>query len=89
MTPAPAPGLFNITSIVPQGNDVLITWQTVGGETNVIQATTGTSGNYSNNFTDISPIIVPNAGDLTNATYLDTGGATTVPTRYYRVRLVP
>jgi len=89
VTPAPAPGLFNITSIVPQGNDMLITWQTVGGETNVVQVTTGTSGSYSNNFSDLSPIIIPKGGDFTTTNYLDVGGATNGPMRYYRVRLVP
>ena len=89
VTPAPAPGLFNITSVVPQGNDMLITWQTVGGETNVVQVTTGTSGSYSNNFTDLSPIIIPKGGDFTTTNYLDAGGATNGPMRYYRVRLVP
>jgi len=90
VNPLPAPGAYRITSVVPSTNDIRINWQTVGGSSNVVQATSGTgSSDYSNNFTDISPIIVPNAGDLTNATYLDTGGATTVPTRYYRVRLVP
>ncbi len=44
VTPVPAPGIFNVTSVVPQGNDMLITWPTVGGETNVLQVTTGSSG---------------------------------------------
>ncbi len=89
VTPAPVPGLFNITSITRQANDLLITWQTVGGETNVVQATTGTSGSYSSNFTDLSPIIIPKGGDFTTTNYLDPGGATNAPIRYYRVRLVP
>ena len=89
VNPVPVPGLFNITSIVPQGNDMLITWQTVGGETNVVQATTGTSGSYTSNFTDLSPIIIPKGGDFTTTNYLDVGGATNGPMRYYRVRLVP
>ena len=89
VNPVPVPGLFNITSIVPQGNDMLITWQTVGGETNVVQATTGTSGSYSNNFTDLSPAIVVPGTSLGTTNYLDVGGATNFPTRYYRVRLVP
>ena len=89
VNPVPVPGLFNITSIVPQGNDMLITWQTLGGETNVVQATTGTSGSYSSNFTDLSPIIIPKGGDFTTTNYLDVGGVTNSPMRYYRVRLVP
>src|ERR1017187_449325 len=81
VNPVPVPGLFNITSIAPQGNDILVTWQTVGGETNVVQTTTGTSGSYSNNFTDLSPIIIPKGGDFTATNYLDVGGATNSPDR--------
>jgi len=80
---------FRITSIVQQGNDVLLTWRTAGGKTNVVQATRGVSGNYSNSFTDLSPIIVPNGDGLISANYTDVGGATNKPARYYRVRLVP
>jgi hypothetical protein len=89
VNPVPDPGTFRITSITTQTNDVRITWQTVGGRTNVVQATTGTSGNYDTSFSNISAIIIGSGGDLTNATYLDVGGATNVPARYYRVRLVP
>jgi hypothetical protein len=67
---------------------VLVTWATAGGETNVVQATAGLpDGSYSTNFIDLSPfIIIPGSGDaITN--YLDSGGATNVPGRYYRVRL--
>jgi hypothetical protein len=88
VNPPPPPGVFNVTSLVVQGNNNLITWKTVGGETNVVQATAGTSGSYSNNFIDISPIIVGSGGDLTGTNYLDVGGATNFPARYYRIRLV-
>ncbi len=80
---------FCITSIVQQGSDLLITWTTAGGKTNVVQATTGASGSYSNNFIDISPIIVPTGSDLTSTNYLDSGAATNFPARYYRIRLTP
>jgi hypothetical protein len=58
----------------------------IGATTNVVRATAGKAGNYSNNFVGLSPIIVAVGGDLTNANYVDVGGATNVPTRYYRVR---
>jgi hypothetical protein len=81
---------LQVTSIVRQGNNVLLTWLTTGGKTNVIQFTKGAAGgNYSTNFTDLSPIIVPNGLGLTSTNYLDIGGATNTPSRYYRVRLVP
>ena len=81
---------FRIISAVSQGNDVLITWTTAGAHTNAVQATTGDgSGGYSTNFTDISnPIIISGSGDATT-NYMDAGGATNSPSRYYRVRFVP
>jgi hypothetical protein len=88
VNPPPPPGVFNVTSVTVQGTNTFITWNTVGGETNVVQATAGTFGNYSNSFADISTNIIGKGGDLTNASYLDVGGATNFPARYYRVRLV-
>jgi hypothetical protein len=67
-----------------QGNNVSVSWKTIGGETNVVQAAKGTP----TNFADISPAIVAGGGDLTNASYVDVGGATNPPGRFYRVRLV-
>ena len=78
---------FQIAGIVKEGDSVRITWNCVNGRTNTLQAASGdASGGYSNNFTDI--FVVTNAvGSVTN--YLDNGGATNKPARYYRVRLVP
>jgi polygalacturonase len=81
---------LRIVSALRQGGDVVITWTTTGGFTNAVQATAGNgSGGYMTNFTDISsPIIISGSGDaITN--YVDGGGATNSPSRYYRVRLVP
>jgi hypothetical protein len=88
VNPPPPPGVFSITNVTVQGNNNLLTWRTIGGETNVVQATVGNSGDYSNNFADISPNIIGSGGDLTNASYTDIGGATNFPALYYRVRLV-
>jgi T5SS/PEP-CTERM-associated repeat protein len=79
---------FRITSLVPQGNDLLVTWNMGSGKTNALQATAGdANGGYNtNNFTDIFTV-TNTVGSVTN--YLDTGAATNVPARYYRVRLVP
>ncbi len=84
------PNTFRITSIAPQGNDILITWMMGPGATNTLQATAGDgSGGYSTNgFTDI--FIVTNnttVGTVTN--YLDIGAATNTSSRYYQARLVP
>lgn len=80
----------SIVAIAQESNDIRLTFKTVATKTNFLQATSGTAdGSYSNNFTDISPVIIaPGAGSIiTN--YLDVGGATNRPSRYYRVRLVP
>jgi hypothetical protein len=81
---------LRIISVVPQSNDLVITWTTAGGYTNAVQATSGDgSAGYGTNFVDISaPIILPGGGDATT-NYVDAGGTTNVPSRYYRVRLVP
>ena len=84
----PPPGVFKVTSAVAQGTNVLVKWTTIGGETNVVQASAGNFGGASNTFVDISPNIVAGGGDLTNASYMDVGGATNKAARYYRVRLV-
>jgi hypothetical protein len=81
---------FNITSIARVGNDIVLTWNTTGGNTNAVQATNGSNGNYStNNFADISgQIIITGSGSVTT-NYVDSSGATNSPSRYYRVRRVP
>jgi fibronectin-binding autotransporter adhesin len=84
-----APALFQITSITVEGTNVLITWTDKAGQTNIVQATNGIDGNYANNFTDLSsPIILTGSGNVTT-NYLDVGGATNSPSRFYRVRVGP
>ena len=84
VNPPQLPGNFAITRTAKENNNIRITWQTVGGLTNVVQAMSG----LGNAFVDISPRIVARGGDLTTTNYLDVGGATN-PARYYRVRLGP
>ena len=82
--------VLRVTSAMRQGNDVFITWTTAGGHTNAVQATAGDgNGGYATDFVDISgPVMISGVGDqATN--YTDSGGATNIPSRYYRVRLVP
>ncbi len=78
---------FRITNIVNNGTDMLITWTMGSGRTNALQFTSGGSGGYATNgFADLF-IVTNTVGTVTN--YLDIGVATNMPTRYYRVRLVP
>jgi hypothetical protein len=79
---------LRITSIAAQGADVLVSWTMGAGKTNALQVTSGDPGGgyVTNGFTDIFGV-TNTVGTATN--YLDVGGATNVPARYYRVRLVP
>ena len=81
---------FRITSVTRQGHNLLLTWMMWPERTNALQATRGGIGGAytTNGFTDI--FVVTNTvmpGIVTN--YLDVGGATNSPARYFRVRLVP
>jgi len=79
---------FRITAVAREGNDVRVTWVTGIGLTNALQTTAGAAGGgyQTNNFSDI--FTVTNTADTTT-NYLDLGGATNTPARYYRVRQVP
>jgi hypothetical protein len=82
--------LFSITAISRAGNNMAISWQTPGGVTNIVQATNGgPGGSYNTNFVDLSPQFIIPSGSPITTNYLDVGGATNIPSRYYRVRLVP
>jgi PKD repeat protein/endonuclease/exonuclease/phosphatase family metal-dependent hydrolase len=79
---------MRITSITTQGANVTVNWMSGVGKTNALQAASGDpNGGYgTNGFADIV-IITNTLGTVTNG--VDMGGATNVPSRYYRVRLVP
>jgi polygalacturonase len=84
--PTNSASAFQVVSCATTSNDLVVTWRTVGGHTNAVQVT---SGNYNTNFTDLSgSIVITGSGDQTT-NYTDGGGATNVPARYYRVRLLP
>ena len=65
-----------------------MTWTMSGSRTNALQATAGDgNGGYNTNgFADIFTV-TNTVAPVTN--FLDAGGATNFPARYYRVRLVP
>jgi autotransporter-associated beta strand protein len=87
LNPTNGASVLRITSVTRQHSDVMITWTTAGGHTNVVQAV---AGSYSTNFTDISAsIVILGSGDGLTTNYLDTGAATNWPTRFYRIRLAP
>ena len=83
--PANSASAFRIIGVTATNNDAVVTWRTAGGRTNVIQAMSELSGSYSN----LSPnIVIVGSGDATT-NYLDVGGATNQPSRFYRICLVP
>jgi PKD repeat protein len=85
--PTNSASALRITSVVRQGSDVFLTWTMGNGKTNALQFSAGVAGGgYSTNFADLF-IVTNTVGNATN--FLDVGGATNVPSRYYRVRLVP
>ncbi len=87
MSPTSSASSFRITSVAREGNNLRITWMTGIGRTNALQFTAGSAGSFATNgFTDLFTV-TNTVGSVTN--HLDIGGATNVPARYYRVRLVP
>jgi hypothetical protein len=78
----PSTGTFQIVSITRSVNDITIAWTAASTGTNVVQAENGNCN--TNNFSDISGSIIVSGG-VTNS-YIDVGGATNAPSRFYRVR---
>jgi hypothetical protein len=93
LNPTNAASVFRISSVVrDSSNNVHISWSAAGVRTNAVQVSGGNAtGGYTSNFFDLTTppyIVLPVSGDvMTN--YIDVGGATKSPTRYYRIRLVP
>jgi pectate lyase len=88
--PTNSASALRITSAVREGANVVISWLTGAGRTNVVQASAGEANGYSTNFYDVSDwIIIPGVDQDVATNYVDVGGATNTPARYYRVRLAP
>ncbi len=80
---------LRIISVTTTGINVQVGWTTVGGKSYVVQSAPSAGGSYTDDFTDASPVIaIPGTGySITN--YVDPGGATNNPPRFYRIRLGP
>lgn len=82
--PTNALSQLRIRALTLDGTNVLISWQTAGGRTNVVQ----TAPSLSDAFTDASPpLVIPGSGD-TLANHFDPAGAN-ASARFYRVRTAP
>jgi T5SS/PEP-CTERM-associated repeat protein len=84
LNPTNSASVLRIISVVPQGDDIVITWTTAGGRTNVVQAAPNLGAGYSN---ISSNVLITGSGDTTT-NYLHLGATTNFPSRFYRVRLV-
>ena len=82
--PTNSASAFRITSVVRTSNDMRVTWSTVGGRTNAVQAAASSGGSYSN----VSPDLIMFGSGDTTTNYLDIGAGTNTPSRFYRVRLI-
>jgi T5SS/PEP-CTERM-associated repeat protein len=81
---------FRVTGITNQTGSVNLAWTTVGGRSYVVQTNAPPpNGSYTNNFSDFTSTVAVPGQSLGTTNYLDLGGATNTPSRYYRVRLVP
>jgi len=75
---------YRLTDVAVEGADVRITWETVGGRTDLIQASADAAGPY----TDVgSAISISGVGVVTKDSVVTGGAASTV--RFYRIRSVP
>ncbi len=86
--PTNAASNLQITSIVSQGNDVKITWSAATNKSYVVQMASGFTGSVTNGFSDLGTVTVPSSPAITATNYVDLGGATNGPARFYRVKLV-
>ena len=83
--PTNGASLLQLTKIECVGDDMWVTWTTVGGHSYVLQTNAVPN---SSGFSDYSPTItVPGTGESTT-NWPHAGGAA-LPRRFYRVRLVP
>jgi hypothetical protein len=77
-------GEIRITAIERLGDNIRLTWNTLGCFTNFVQASPALTVSTNNNFTNISgPIYVPAAVQQTN--FVEIGGGTNRPNRFYRI----
>ena len=87
--PTNSTSAFRILEIAPLDEDVLVTWEAIGGKWYIVQTATNLDGGLPNSFYDLNPMIIaPGTGEYALGV-IYSGVATNVPSRYYRIRLVP
>jgi hypothetical protein len=83
--PQDSASAFRIKSILPEGNDLRITWSVSTGKTYNVQATTNL---VDGSFTNLATVIVPSFPAISETNYLDAGAVTNGESYFYRIRLV-
>jgi len=87
--PTNSASAFRITSIIPQGDDILITWTAVTNKSYIVQVTTNTlDGSFTNAFLDLATVAVPAGPPITGTNHLDVGAVTNGESRFCRIKLV-
>ena len=86
--PTNSASVLRITRIAREGNDIRVTWTTVGGHCYILQTNAPpANGSFTNNFADCSPPIIVTGTGESATNYLHIGGATAPKSLFYRVRL--
>ncbi len=80
-----AAGGYQVLSVKPEGSNIRITWNTAGGRTDAVQASASAGGPYT---TISAPLAISGVGFVTT-NYVEIGGATNLPARFYRITYVP
>ncbi len=91
---------FQVTSAAKSGNDVQLTWNGMAGRSYIVQTNSpGPNGSYNNDtWADLGatnwevgtgPSVLSVGAGPVQGSYVDAGGATNGPSRYYRVKIVP
>lgn len=73
---------LRITSLVLTNQDVLITWEALGGGTNMVQA----AADLAEGFSDISPPLTITGSGIVATNFLDAGALTNATRRFYRIK---
>ena len=85
--PTNSASAFRITAAARSNDDIVVFWMTGIGKTNALECSIGDlNAGYSSNFSTIF-LVTNTTSSITN--YIDTGAASTMTLRFYRVRLVP
>ena len=85
--PTSTASALRITHIAAAGNDLLVTWTTTPGTSNVLERTAGdVNGGFSTNAFTI--LFTVNGATDATTNFTDVG-AVSLPQQYYRVRIIP